>query len=673
MFSSILSPAIGLMNRLRYGSKFLLINLLFLLPLLWLAYMQLAELSSQQEASRKELDGINVLRSALKLTDVAAEIRDLQLIQGNEQTLKQQLDAQKKRFNQLLNQLEQSITRQDIDGKAAENIRQIRELNQQVNSYQSTSINIVFNKYHRLVDSSWNLTRQLSQQSGLSQDNDSANFLLMKLTLDQLEPILKHQGQLRSYSAKAIRSGAINSSLADALDRLLDALLSDQKRLDTTLGPILSAESIYGRELISFLNTVPEQMQARMERFENDLLLEEKLNTPWAEYYQSESAAHETIYLFIDQAVSYVEQHLQERFDQQNQHFYFVLFGVLAFVIITNYLMLGFNISVRQGLKEILSATEKVAEGDLTVQVNLTSKDELGQFANEFNSMTERMRSLLATVNSTVESVAEQAETVSQIASHSHGSVDKQHQQIERVVSAFNQMVSSAQEIASQTQTASQQSREVGQKSNQGQELVQNTLTDINQLSSDINQSVQVIHQLEKDSDTITQVLDVIKGIAEQTNLLALNAAIEAARAGEQGRGFAVVADEVRTLAQRTQNSASEIEQMISQLQTGVSSAVQAMQVSHQKADQTVSNSAAVSDTLNTISENIERIVDFNTQIASASEEQTMVSNEIERNIHSIHQAASETATGANETVDACQHMLQQTQELKQRVSTFRT
>ena len=673
MFSSILSPAIGLMNRLRYSSKFLLINLLFLLPLLWLAYMQLAELSNQQEVTRKELNGVNILRSTLKLTDVAAEIRDLQLIQGNEQTLKQQVDEQKKILNQLLNQLEQSITRQDIGGKAAENIRQIRELSQQVNSYQSTSINIVFNKYHRLVDSSWNLTRQLSQQSGLSRDNDSANFLLMKLTLDQLEPILKHQGQLRSYSAKAIRGGAINSSLADALDRLLDALLSDQKRLDTTLGPILSAESIYGRELISFLNAVPEQMLARMERFENDLLLEEKLDTPWLEYYQSESAAHETIYLFIDQSVSYVEQHLQERFDQQNQHFYFVLFGVLAFVIITNYLMLGFNISVRQGLKEILSATEKVAEGDLTVQVNLTSKDELGQFANEFNSMTERMRSLLSTVNTTVESVAEQAETVSQIASHSHGSVDKQHQQIERVVSAFNQMVSSAQEIARQTQTASQQSREVGKKSNQGQELVQNTLTDINQLSSDINQSVQVIHQLEKDSDTITQVLDVIKGIAEQTNLLALNAAIEAARAGEQGRGFAVVADEVRTLAQRTQNSASEIEQMISQLQTGVSSAVQAMQVSHQKAGQTVSNSAAVSDTLNTISENIESIVDFNTQIASASEEQTMVSNEIERNIHSIHQAASETATGANETVDACQHMLQQTQELKQRVSTFRT
>ena len=673
MLANLVYPAIKLMNRLSYGYKFLLINILFVLPLIALAYLQLAELSKQQNVTHKELDGIQILRQSLKLTEVAAEIRDLQLIQGNDESLTQEITQQKQQFSQLLDRLSDNSQRLDQDGKVQSNIQKLREQLQERSSYQSTSINVVFNKYQRLVEGSWSLTRQFSQLTGLSRDSDNANFLLMKLTLDQLEPILKHQGQVRSYSAKAIRAGAINSALANALNSLLDALITDQNRLAIIMSPIQSDQAHYGRHLLGFVNAIPEQLEQRLNRFENDLLLEEQLDHDWQTYFEQESGAHQAIYLFIEQAVTFVEQNLQQRFDEQNQNFYMVLIGVVATILITNYLMLGFNLSVRHGLQEILTATEKVAQGDLTCQVQLNSRDELGQFASEFNRMAERMRNLLAMVNTTVASVAEQAESVSHIASQSHSSVDEQHKQIERVASAFNQMTRSAQEIANQTQTASQQSREVGSKSHQGQSLVQNTLTDINRLSSDINQAVHVIHKLEQDSSNITQVLDVIKGIAEQTNLLALNAAIEAARAGEQGRGFAVVADEVRTLAQRTQNSASEIEQMIIQLQEGVNGAVEAMQVSHQKASQTVSNSSAVSETLNLISEHIEQIVDFNSQIASASEEQTMVSNEIERNIHSIFQAASDTASGANDTVNACQHMLQQTQELKSRVSTFKT
>lgn len=673
MFSILLSPAIGLMNRMSYFYKFVLINVLFLLPLLWLAWIQLASLSAQQNDTRRALQGIQTLRTSIQLTSVAADIRDMQFIQGNEQILQAQIEPQKQRYLQLLDQLSQAPDKKTDHSQALQSIQQLRSLVNTEHSFQSTSINIVFNKYHQLVAGSWNLIRELSQQSGLSRDSSKANFQLMKLILDQLEPVLKHQGQLRGYSALVIRNNSINSAMIDAMNRLLDELISDQENLSSIASPILSSSTMYSSALIQALSALPEQIEQATARYENDLLLEENLDHDWQAYFKQESAAHDAAYQFINQAIGYVEQDLQTRFDEQNQYFYLVLIGVLATIFITNYLMLGFNVSVRQGLEEILTATEQVAEGDLTCKVELSSRDELGQFAEEFNSMTRRMRSLLSTVNQTAESVAGQAQTVSQIAANSRRSVDEQHRQIEQIVNSFNEMVNSAQEIAGQTQTASQQSREVGQQSSQGQQKVQSTLSDINQLNAEIEESVGVVNQLEKDSDNITQVLDVIKGVAEQTNLLALNAAIEAARAGEQGRGFAVVADEVRTLAQRTQNSASEIEQMIMSLQEGVNSAVLAMNMSQKKALQTVKNSSAVSDTLEHISQLIDQIADFNCQIASASEAQTMVSNQIEQTLHGIHQSASDTAQGACATVDACQHMMQQTTELQSKVSSFRT
>jgi len=672
MLSVFLSPAIALMNRLNYLYKFSLINVLFLVPLLSLAYMHLDQLSDEQHTTQIEINGMEVLREAVQLTQLAAQIRDLKVAQGSIPAQPEQITALHRAYINQLGVVEQvSEGFHDKSDKLQASFARLRQLAGRELSSGILDLSSHFVKENELVVESWILVQGLSYQSGLYQDQDSYNFLLMKLVLDTMEPLLEHQGQLRSFSTSVVKAGVISSSVMELLNRLLDDLFDDQRRLENSLRPLFEAESEYGAELVSRANAILSGVVQGTNRFDNDLLMNEQLDHDWQQYFVNESATSESVYRFIDHALAFVEQRIQQREQSQSQRYYGLLVGVLLVFLLTNYLMLGLSFSVRHSIQAILTSAERVAQGDLTCHVTITNRDEIAELADKFNQMTDRMRQLLSQVTTTVQSVASQAGMVDGIAQQSSAAVEQQRVETDQVASAINQMASSAQEVADKTLIASQESDDVGKQAVQGQQLVQTTLADIDQLSSDIDAAMQVIQRLVKDSDSITQVLDVIKGIADQTNLLALNAAIEAARAGEQGRGFAVVADEVRTLAKRTQESTAEIEQMITRLQAGVNDAVKAMEVNHVKVGQTVDNSSEVGRTLENISDAISRIVAFNAQIASAGEEQTMVASEIERNVLSIAAAGDQTADGAKGTVDACQLMTRQTEHLKGMVETF--
>ncbi len=672
MFYILLAPAINLMNRLKYRYKFSLINVLFLVPLLWLAYMQLDELSTEQKITQLELNGMSTLRETLLLTELASELRDLSVVQGSTRILETQIKSTRKAYIDQLQTVERAIDRLDHAGKLQEIVGLLKQLSSRGSGAGTADLASLFVDQNQLVLESWILVHRLSYETGLYQDRDPHNFMLMKLVLDAMEPLLEHQGQLRSFSTVVVKAGSINSSVMEVLNQLLDDLINDQKRLDNSMRPILSANQVYGRDLTTRVENIVSELKLGIDRFDNDLLIEEDLDHDWQQFYQGQATTSKAIYNFMNDALVFVDQRLQERSLAQNFRFYGLLFGLILVFLITNYLMFAFNFSVRNSIQAMLDSAEKVAQGDMTSHVPITNTDELGDLATKFNQMTERMRGLLSQVTSTVESVASQAGVVDGIAKQSSEAVELQRVETGQVATAINQMVGSAQEVSDKTLVASQESTEVDLKAVEGQELVKTTLSDIDQLSLDIDHAMQVIQRLVKDSDTITQVLDVIKGVADQTNLLALNAAIEAARAGEQGRGFAVVADEVRTLAKRTQESTAEIEKMITRLQIGVSDAVKAMEVSHVKVGQTVTNSSEVGRTLEHISEAISRIVKFNAQIASAGEEQTMVANEIERNVQSISKVGAQTADGAKGTVEACQHMAQQTENLQKVVAAFK-
>ncbi|WP_370593650.1 methyl-accepting chemotaxis protein [Pseudomonas siliginis] len=308
----------------------------------------------------------------------------------------------------------------------------------------------------------------------------------------------------------------------------------------------------------------------------------------------------------------------------------------------------------------------------MTVNFKASSRDELGELGEVFNGTVKKIHDLIERVGHTVGEVERQAGQVESVSAQSNQAVAGQRSQIEQVATAMNQMSATSMEVARSAAAAVSSAHSVNDETLSGRGLVESQQGSIAALASEIDQSVLVINQLASDSQSISRVLEVIKSIAEQTNLLALNAAIEAARAGEQGRGFAVVADEVRTLAKRTQQSTEEIEQMIAKLHGGVGAAVKAMGVSHQMANGTVGQSEKVQQALENILGAVGMIVDQNQQIAAAVEQQTAVAHDIDQNIVEINRAGERTAQGTHQTEDASRALSAQVVELKQLISAFR-
>ncbi|HFE37125.1 MAG TPA: methyl-accepting chemotaxis protein [Gammaproteobacteria bacterium] len=330
--------------------------------------------------------------------------------------------------------------------------------------------------------------------------------------------------------------------------------------------------------------------------------------------------------------------------------------------------------SISSPIRHAAEAMDDIAEGegDLSKRLNEEGKDELGHLSAAFNRFANKVHGIVSQVAGSTAQLASSAKHMSEVTQLTTEGVRQQQNETEQVATAMNEMTMTVQQVAEHASDAAQSAQSANKETDIGQQVVNRVVESINTLAGEIESASAVIQQLEDESENIGSVLDVIRGIAEQTNLLALNAAIEAARAGEQGRGFAVVADEVRTLASRTQKSTEEIQTMIQRLQTGSREAVLAMNSSTEKAQQSVSHADEAGKSLQTISQAVNRITDMNIQIASAAEEQGGVANEINRNINNINEVVQQTAEGSQQISQASEELSQLSLELKVLVSQFK-
>jgi len=330
-------------------------------------------------------------------------------------------------------------------------------------------------------------------------------------------------------------------------------------------------------------------------------------------------------------------------------------------------------------LRELIVRAEQ--ENDLTacgeqdgsaLCKQIAVNDEVGQTALAFRRMLGKFHSTVKGIVDAANRLSSGVQQMQDITGKTSESIGHQQQQTEQVATAMNEMTSTIQEVGNNASEAAEATCQADEASKSGQKVVGKALKDINILADNVEQAAQVIHKLEDDANSIGGVLDVINNIAEQTNLLALNAAIEAARAGEQGRGFAVVADEVRTLAQRTQQSTQEIQSMIERLQSGAKTSVQVMEKGQLQAKSSVEQAAQAGASLDEITNAVSRIAEMNQQIAAASEQQIEVSDEINRNVLNINQVTEQNAAGSREAARAAVKLEQLAGDLENMVRQFR-
>jgi len=342
-----------------------------------------------------------------------------------------------------------------------------------------------------------------------------------------------------------------------------------------------------------------------------------------------------------------------------------VILGLLAALLISR--------SIVRPLEQTVAFARRIAEGDLRQDIPLNRRDELGQLLAAMQSMTGNLRALVGRIGGGVGQIAAAAEELSSITAQTSVGVQTQKLETEQTATAMHQMAATVQEVAQNAEQASLAAREADREAQQGNQVVLQAVTQIDRLAGEVELSATAIHSLNQESVRIGSVLEVIRSVAEQTNLLALNAAIEAARAGEQGRGFAVVADEVRALARRAQDSTQEIEGLIASLQRMAQGAVEKMESSRTLTQGAVSLAGQAGEALGRITLAVSSIEQMNQQIAAAAEEQSAVAESISESVTRVRDIGEESASAIQQTAASSAELARLGVELQGTVAQFRT
>lgn len=498
------------------------------------------------------------------------------------------------------------------------------------------------------------VSQKQSQNNVLSTEQLTLKKRYMKLVhIDQVFQSYR----LNSLDYILVMQDSLQSIRIEELATLSELLANDMDEDIRALGPkVADFESRNHQIILHFFND--NRMQASID-LANLLVL-------GGEIQDHISSRLNDIEVRLDQSFSEVAA--------ANQLVLMTIYSLLVIVPLIGILIsLYLSQKISRPLQKLKSTIEEIeANNDLTLRSDIETKDEIESLSNSFNDLVATLSSIVQEVSSKSGSMSTKLTQLSEISTKNKSLMVEQSNKIQDITTAMNEMVISIAEVARNAESATVSANSGNDQAIKGKETVKQTSDAINRLAVDVNSAAGVIAKLNEESGNIGSVLVVIKSIAEQTNLLALNAAIEAARAGEQGRGFAVVADEVRTLAQRTHDSTSEIEALIAALQKSSESAYKAMGANESLATESVEHSNNAGESLSSITASVSEIVDINVQIAGAAEEQSATSSEINDNIQNVQSFSEETVKNSQHVSEITVEVDKLGSELASLVSRFK-
>jgi len=664
------------MNRLPMFYKFSLISVLFLLPIGGLSWLVISELNRSVDTMTRGVEGLDQLEQVDILLDAAFDYRDYRAPgkTKDENALLERSDEAAEIISKILDTLASRELAFDASGNWNQQVVQLKqdwEALRSSDSYQG-NIDPQFKYYQEFVQKVRAMLSATIEISGLGQDSSRDNLLLLGLVRESLPDARHAIGRARAFGIFALVEGQVGYNLSDGLNEIYDELTNRASLIAPALAVALDASPRLSREASDTVESIDNSLMAIRDELDVNIITPMRLEMPWQTFdgLVGDELAH---YRELKDVVfNVVGANLDSRLQGEIRQRQLIIVALIVVLLVVVYLYIGFFMSVRNAINQFSKAARTVAAGDMTAHIQLDNRDELGELTTEFNNMTDRIAELVRSVSRTTADVDQQASRVKETASANSEAVARQMEESGQINEAMTQMVEAVHEVTESAHRVSDSAGTAERDTETGRTVVADTVGTINRLAAEISGAVDVINRVNADSDNISQVLVEIKAIAEQTNLLALNAAIEAARAGEQGRGFAVVADEVRSLSQRTHKSTEEIEGMISRLQSGVKDAVSAMTNSHEVTEATVRKSSEVTEALDRIARGIATIVDMSHQIAQAAEEQSAVARNVNANVEQISELGQATASNAEETLGSSRQMSELTSSLQRLVEAFK-
>lgn len=671
---ALFSPAIFVMDRLKYPVKFALIFIIVLIPLVTLSVNLISSFEKDITFYENEHQGAIYIKSVRQPIEHMQQHRGMTAAYLNGATeFKDRIMAKRQDVDRHLAALV------NIDKTMGEQMKtqgKLDDVQQQWNALKANSLNMpagqAIKAHSKMIGDLLSLMTYVADSSEITLDPHLDSYYLGAAFVSVLPHMLENMGQARAVASGIAAAGSFTPQNFTRLSVLVNNIDREFKNLRSGLDAAFDHNPAVANKLkagVEINNKAVEAMQALL----NDKLLNaESISVSGEEVFDTASKAISGSYKMYDTLLPVFDDLVITRQQDMRSTEIVAVVVVVSVLLLVAYLFAGFYFAVKRSIEIISAGTEKLADGDLTTQIELTAHDEMSQIAERFNAMSEKFNALVQQIISATTQLAAASEEVSSVAKDSALNIERQRNETDQVATAMNEMSATVQEVASNASSAAGAATNADNEAKGGMSVVASTSTAINQLAHEIENAANVIQGVERDSESIGTVLDVIKGIAEQTNLLALNAAIEAARAGEQGRGFAVVADEVRTLASRTQQSTQEIEQMIEKLQTGSRSAVEVMQKSRDQAQSGVEQAQEAASALEAITRAVSTITEMNTQIASASEEQSSVAEEINKNIISISQISEQTSSGADQTTSSAEELARLASDLQGLVGQFK-
>ena len=672
--TGVLKPGVRLLQRFSFAHKFQLVFLLFALPLGYALWVISSDYLSRLQSVDYEVEGAQALeRMAQVQHELIAQRTLLARWKGTENAAQGLLQQREAKLDEALQQAAEPLQSTLISDQARQHFQALQGERDGLRAAGLTKVPLpdALERYQKALLYLIALREQVATDSTLILDPRLDTYLMMEQITYVMPRLLE---QLGTFAAQG--HGAVVSQHFTLQSRVL---IRDLRRsLDEQRAQLVKAQITLSREAPQAMRQLSAPFDASLKAFDDFLVQIDRdmfEASPMAltpEQFVQRVEALETQLQGLQQSLYQQFSASLGYYRQQALHSMIEVIGAfIALTLLAMYVLMCLNASIRISTSNIIEAARGLRDGDLRVRMEVNGRDDLAAIAQALNTAVEQMRDSLQGVNRESQQLDSTVQLLGGQARDALDAVEQQQAQMSQIATAATQMAATAQSVAQSCEQAAveaQQTREVALSSNQRSER---TSASMRHLSSRLGDSAAALQQLRDQTQQINRVVEVIKGIAEQTNLLALNAAIEAARAGEAGRGFAVVADEVRSLSKRTQDSTQEIAQTVDNLQRVVGHSVTLMEEACSQADGDIGSVLAMGNELQNIVDSVQRVSDRLAQIATAAEQQAATADEVSGNIQQVDQAAGQLLDGAQAVSSAAEQLRRGSEGLAHNTGRF--